>query len=277
MYVLRSIGVSIRTWGSVLRLVLRPVLWLPFVLVALIQLATLVTLIEFHRAPLTNVVVPVIRAVAGEQATHFPGFYFALPGLFAQVSLIISVILECLAIAAATLLFARAFGFEYGPESKRRIMQMWPRLIVVTAIPAALVFGLSELYGKIPAETALSSGVARWTLRFGYLVAFTLIQTFVAYATAWVVLRNWRPLAALWGSLRVSARTFLPTWIVIAVPVALVYPLHYLAQRVDLFVDKLSPETIGGVLVVRIICEIGLGFVLVGSITRLFVWRLEAR
>ena len=62
----------------------------------------------------------------------------------------------------------------------------------------------------------------------------------------------------------------------IAVPTALLYPLIWVSGRVDLFASKLRPETITAILGARLGAELILTFFLVGAITRLYLWRMEA-
>ena len=82
---------------------------------------------------------------------------------------------------------------------------------------------------------------------------------------------------ALKNSIRVTSKTLLPTLAVVTMPVLFLYPLDYVIGRVDLFATKLAPETIAGLLFAKIVVEIAVGFALVGAVTRLFIWRLEAR
>ena len=64
---------------------------------------------------------------------------------------------------------------------------------------------------------------------------------------------------------------------IVGVPAFLLYPFTYAAGRVDLFATKLNPETIGVLLTTRIALELVLGFLLLGCVTRLFLWRMEVR
>ena len=59
-------------------------------------------------------------------------------------------------------------------------------------------------------------------------------------------------------------------------PFLFLYPLAYAAERVDIFVTRLQPETVAVLLAARIVGELVLGFLLVAAVTRLFLWRLEA-
>jgi hypothetical protein len=73
----------------------------------------------------------------------------------------------------------------------------------------------------------------------------------------------------------VTFRTLLPTLIVIGVPAALLVPLSYATSRVDLIASKLKPETVAALLGLQLVCQALVTFLLVGAITRMFLWRVE--
>lgn len=275
MYILRSIGVSSRAWLSVLRVATRPTLWLPFLAIAAVQLAVVAFVLGFHRSVVMPFALPLIRLIGGDQATHYPSLYFWLPEILSQIGLVVSVVFESLAVAVATLLFASAFGMRHDDSVLQRVARFVPRIILATLIPAAVVFAIGKSTSLLPDDLAVNR-VARWATRAGFLLVVTLVQCLVAYAIAWIVLRAAGPIHALRNSVRVTKSTFLPTLIVVGLPILIVFPFHYIVGRTDLFITRFSPETIAGVVVARSIVELVLGFLLVGAITRLFLWRMEA-
>lgn len=275
MYILRSIGVSSRAWLSVLHVSRRPLLWLPFLAVAALQLAVMAVILGFHRTAALPFVLPIIQLIGGEQATHYPALYFWLPQILSEVGMIVGVLLESLAVAVATLLFARAFGMQLGFPVLRRVAGYAPRIVLTALVPAVIIFAIGKTTALLPPDL-VANRLATWATRGGYLLALTFVQCLVAYAAAWIVLRGAGPIHALRNSVRVTGSTFMPTLIVVGVPIFLVFPFHYIAGRADLFFNRFSPETIAGVLAAKSLAEILLGFLLVGAITRLFLWRMEA-
>lgn len=276
MNLFRSLGVAGRAYRSAVSFVFRGSYWLPFLVIAAVQFAALGLLIAFHRPALSGIGVPLVELLGGERATHYPFLYLFLPGMYAKTVLVLAVFVASLMTAVATLYFARALGLQVEGSVWRNAVRRAPALILVAAIPAAIVYGLGELFGAAPAEQVLGNAKIRWGLRGGFLLAIVVLQSLLAYTAAWIVLEGHKALPALRDSVRVAARTFLPTLIVVAIPVALLYPLGYLSQRVDLFVGKLRPETVALFISARIVGEILLGFLLVGAVTRLFLWRMEA-
>jgi hypothetical protein len=108
------------------------------------------------------------------------------------------------------------------------------------------------------------------------LFLFVVVQSFLVYATAWIVLRGHKVLPAMRDSIRVTARTFVPTFLIVAIPVLILFPLDYLAGRTDLYATKLNPEMTAGILGLRIVIQTLFSFLLVGAVTRLFLWRMES-
>jgi hypothetical protein len=95
------------------------------------------------------------------------------------------------------------------------------------------------------------------------------------YAAAWILLRNERGLKAVADSIRLTKSTFLPTFVVVALPAVLLYPLSFLDSRADLFVTKFRPEAVTGLILVQIVLEILFGFLLIGAVTRIFIYQTE--
>ncbi len=263
-------------WRSTVAFVLRPTIWLPFVIVAGVQGLALLFLMGFHQNALLPIGLPIVKLLGGEQATHYPVFFFALPTMFFRANLVISTLLASVTGGAATLLFARAFGFNDARGAWGRALRCAPALIVLTLLVVAILFGIAALARMIPQEVAQQSFAARWGVRGGTMLLFVLVQSFMAYSTAWIVLMGHKIWPAIRDSVRVTSRTFLPTLIAVGIPAVLLFPFSYVTGRLDLIVGKLRPEVLAGILGGQILVQFLITFFLVGAITRLFIWRMEA-
>jgi hypothetical protein len=276
MYVFRSFGVVARAWKSVLPLSIRPVLWVPFLLAAAVEFLVLGLFVAFHQPGIQWIGVPLVRALGGDTATQYPMLFVKLPLLYSRSMLVVGVCLVSLATGAATLLFARRFGLADAGSVVQQVRRRAPALVLTAAVSSLAVFGLSTLPRFVPHDLLLGSSMVRWGMRGGLLLCIILVVSLLVYATPWVILEGLHPLRALRDSVLVTARTFLPTVLLVGIPLVLLYPLNYLAQRVDLIVVKLRPEGVAGVLAAHIVLETLLSFLLVGGATRLFMWRVEA-
>ena len=139
-----------------------------------------------------------------------------------------------------------------------------------------VLFVITALGNLVPKDLVLQNATVRWGLRGVTLLLFILVQSLVVYTTAWVVLIGHKIGPAFRDSIRVTLRTFLPTALVVALPAVLLFPLSYIGSRTDLIASKFRPEVIVGVLCAQLVVEILATFLLVGAITRLFLWRTEA-
>jgi len=270
------LGVALRAWQSSASLLFRSAIWLPFLLMAGIQALALGLLLGFHHDLLLPVGAPLVEMLAGREAMHYPVLYLALPMMFAKVNLGINVLVASLASGVATVLFARAFGSANVGSAWRAAFRSWPVLIVLAALSIALVLGVSYLTSLVPEETRSGSRGVRWGVRALSLLLFVLVQSMLAYTTAWVVLRGQSIWPALRDSVRVAFRTFLPTFIVVGIPALLLYPFSYAVGRVEWIASKFRPEMVSALIGVQLFFELVATFVVVGAITRLFLWRMGA-
>ena len=275
MDLFRSLGVAGWAWRSVLPFSFQPRIWIPFLLIALVQYGVLALFVSFHQPGVLPLALPLVKAAGGETATHYPFFYFYLPVIYSRANLLVAVFVSSLAGGAATLLFSRSYTQKAAKGAWGIALRKYLTHVMNTAVVADLLYGVSNLRRLVPADALLGNPMVRWGTRGGMMLLIILVQTLFVYATAWVVLRGEKAIPAIRNSVRVTARTFLPTFIVVALPAIVIFPFNYLTGRVDLFAGKLNPETIGTVIGVQILLEIFLGFLLVGAITRLFLWRLE--
>jgi hypothetical protein len=275
MSVFRSLGLAGWAWRSALPFAPRPSVWLPFLVIAASQLMALGLLLSFHRAWLLPWVLPMVERLGGESASHYPHFFFHLPVVYSRVGLVISMFVGSLAVGVATVIFAKGFGVERPGGAWSRALRRAPALILLTAITAAATYGASMLSSFVPKELVHGNRMVQWGTRGASLLLIVVIETLMTYATAWIMLEGARLLPAMRDSIRVTIRTFLPTAIVVGAPLVLLYPLSYLSGRIDLFALKLTPETVVGVLITKIGLELVVGFLYVGAVTRLFVWRME--
>ena len=124
---LQSIGVAAWAWRSAVSLALRSTIWLPFLLVGGVQTAVLLIVVSFHCPAVLPVGLPLIRLLVGDAAAHYPVLYYALPAMFFRVNLAVSVLIASIAAGAATLLFAKAFGFAQEQGAWNRAPRCAPR------------------------------------------------------------------------------------------------------------------------------------------------------
>jgi len=272
----QSLGVVVWAWRSVGARAGHGRIWLPFLVIAAVQALVLMLLLEFHQPWLVPLAAPLVRLLGGEGALHYPGLFYALPEMFFHANLVITVVITSIAGAAATLFFARTYGFDSAPHAWRRALRAAPALVVATLVMVALMLGAARLATLVPERAMLENAAVRWGTRAGMMLLFVVIEALFAYTTAWIVLMGHRIWPSIRDSIRVTVRTLLPTLLVVGVPTVLLFPLSYAASRIDVLAEKFRPELVGGILGAQIVLQILFTFLVVGAVTRLFLWRMEA-
>ncbi len=260
-----------------LALFFRPSQWNPFLTIGAAQAALLLLLVLFYSPFFLPVALRLIGLLAGRDAAHYPVLYFALPSMFEKGNLVINVLLASIACGAGTLLFARAFGFK-SKAGDRTWSWAWrcaPLLIGASLLETLLQVGAGGLMSLIPGRLVLENGLIRWGQRAALMGLSILIQGLLVYATAWIVLMGRGLFSAVRDSVRVTMKTFLPTMLVVAIPVVLIFPISYAYGRTDLIMNKFKPEMVGTLLGAQVVVQMVLVFLVVGAATRLFVWRVE--
>lgn len=276
MSVFRSLGVVSWAWRRVAGRLADGRAWIPFLALAAVQLLLLGLLLSFHRSSAAGIALPVVRWIGGEAATHYPTFFSYLPAIFERLDLAVGILLASLAEGAATLLFARAFGYATPNGVWGTALRRYPALLLYSAALTAIVFATLALQQLVPQDVLLGSRAARWGTRLGFLLVFIVIQSLLVYGTAYIVLRGSNGLVAMARSLRLASGRFLTTMALVALPVLIQYPLAYLRTRGDLLTEKLDPELMAWVLGAGIVVQMLVGFLLIGSITAVFVRSEEA-
>jgi len=271
MTLFRSLAVAGWALRSAARQAAKPALWIPFLLIAALQILGLEAILGFCRPGISTVALPLVRWVGGDAATHFPTFYVALPVIFARWDLVLGVVVASLTTGAAAALFARAYGQTAPGAWSTAARRYFP--LTGVALVAALLSLVVFVLGNQVLQQVMADRALRWTARLGMMAVFVVVESFLVYASVGIVLEGWGFLGSIRHSAGVAAALFVPTVVLVGLPVFLVFPLDYLAECSNLFLTKLRPELMTGVLFLKIAAELVLTFLLVGAVTRVYLWR----
>lgn len=265
MNLIQAVGVTASAWLSALRGMLRPPVREPFLLLGGIELLLLIGLGFFHAPLLAPALLPVVRTLGGEGAIHYPEHFWALPELLRDASLAVHLLLAPFALATAVLRFAGERG-RWSQASRRA-----PALLGIGLLGPGLTWTITTLFDLIPTEVALRSFVIRMGLQGVELLLIALVYTALAYAIAGVVLGE-RPIGrALAGSITLAGLLPLPTFFLVAVPLAALFPLDFFLFEMDVSQTGLAPETVGLLLALRVVLRMFLVALATGGLTDLYL------
>jgi len=243
---------------------------LPFVAFALLQGIVIAALAMFTEPWLSPVMVPVMRALGGDESLHYPIHLISLPSLYQRIylPLVASAGFALWTLAVWKLVDNHVSGTRRAPRPFR------PHLLHAVVIGVLFVGasfavgqGLSSLVGpKTPAMVARAV--------FLLTVALTAtVQTFLVYAPVALRLRGGTAWDALRAGARYARRNFLATALLIVTVLIVHLPLDFLLARADRVAARFSPETILELMAGSVALEMATAFILFVGVTELALGR----
>ena len=250
----------------------RPSTWAPWLVMGAVQVVLILLLWNFAHPALSAWMMPVVRALGGEEALHYPGLFRALPGMYATVDLVIGALVGSVMVGAGTLIFADRFlGRPASPgaslwEAGRRGLTL-----IVAQLPfhlLALAFGLG-LGGWLESKNRSTMVAVIGTI---LTVAGSVVaQSLFFYVAALVMLEH----RSAWGALRQAPRTWsrgfwAATFLGVLLLLALV-PFQILQGQAALIADRGRPELIAALALAQAVFTLLLWYLLSGSATLIYL------
>ncbi len=243
---------------------------LPFVAFALLQGLVIAALAAFTEPWLAPVMVPVVRALGGEESLHYPLHFIRLPAIYQRIYL------PLLASAGFALWTLAVWKLVDNHVSRARREPRPYRPHVLQAVVVGVVFvgttfavaqALSSLVGpKTPAM------VARALLLLTLGLTATL-QTFLVCAPVVLRLRGGTAWDALRAGARYARRNFLATALLVATVLFVRLPLAFLLARAEGLAARFSPESIVEFMAASVALEMATAFILFAGVTELALGR----
>jgi hypothetical protein len=245
-------------------------LWAPWLVLGALQCAVLLALLGFAHPLLAWAVAPFVRAIGGEPALHYPGFYRALPFLYSRADLVVGALAGAVATGWSTRLFAARWHRETLPPGGAWA-ETAPRTL--TLVLAQLPFQLLVLLftGLLDRALAGQGGLVRRLGHFATLGGVAGLQALFLYLPALVVLERRGLWSALAGLPRTWARGFWAALLLGLVALLPLLPLAGLERGSGLLVDRGAPELVGWVTVMQMLLGLAVAFLLAGSSTLVYL------
>lgn len=271
---IQSLGVAWWACKGSLRLVRAPSTWTPLTVLTVVRSSALLVLMLFHRPEIVAAGRPLVVALGGPEATHYPAHLLALPAMFARLDLLIVVA----AGAVAGTLTVRAFASHYGGRQvhgpARPVMM---HALVVLGLLLALQFGIDRLFLLLPEGLQERGGKLGLVLLGARLGVMTLVGTFLIYALAEAALgaSAWR---AIRSSYRIASDDPIGSFVLAALWAAVSLPFAALVGPVGDDRVASQPEAFALIVFLRLLAELFALHLLLGATTRVVLWkRAEAR
>ena len=270
MTALEQLALAGQALGLTLRELRAGRLWVPWLVLGVLQCAVLLGLVGFAHPLLAWAVAPFVRAIGGEPALHYPDFYRALPALYSRADLVLGSLAGAIATGWSTRLFAARWR-----QQALAVGGTWAEIAprALTLVLAQLPFQLLVLLftGLLDHALAGQGGLVR---RLGYFVTLggvAGLQALFLYLPALVVIERrglWRAFA---GLPRAWARGFWAALLLGLVALLPLLPLEGLGQRSDLLVARGTPELVAWLTAMQLLAGLAVSFLLAGSSTLVYL------
>lgn len=276
MNVPEQIALAWHAFVRTLRLLPRVKLWLPWLILGASQVIVLALFALFAHPLVSPLMAPVVRALGGADALHYPDIFSHLPGLYARADMVLVAVLGAIVIGASTRGFAAAHTGDR-VRGERAISSAFKRS--VTLVGVLLPFNvLLALLGMGLGVMAAGQGglIARMAYVFG-LGASLFIQAFFLYVTQLVMLER-RGVRATYAAItRTWRHGFFAALVLGTLLLLPLLPLHFLSGQTARIVDRGSPDLIGVLVLAQIAVALIVGFLLNGSATLVYLSAMTRR
>jgi hypothetical protein len=231
----------------------------PFIAFGLLQCLLLVLLAFFAVPPLTALMIPIVRALGGEAALHYPTHFVLLPSLYQRLYLPLVASLGFLLWSYGTWsMIAHHEAAERIPA--RSFRTAWFRIVVVGVVFVAVTVALGRGFGWLTSKAPAAIPGRVFTLVGIALIA--CVQAFMLYAPIVLRIRGGGALAALRGSARYAAHNFGATVLLVATVLVVHTPLDALIANADSIAMRFRPEAVFQLMVASVLLEVITAFVL---------------
>lgn len=231
----------------------RPVILLPFIVVAFLECLSLEFLYFSTRAPLSFVANPIIRKFFGEAFIHYPGNLAIVPQLFYYKQMAIYIILGVLLTAISINIFK---NIKNGlPVTARAMVKnslhsyfsflIYGILVTVLMflLKTADLFVLPKVLNRISTYFFnIPDSIYNITVMLSLFFTNMILQVFLIATIPVIVIEKKRLFKALAKSIALGARNFFTVFALMFLPFFIYLPIVFLKSFSTQLADKAFPE-----------------------------------
>ena len=253
MNVERSVGRYLKAFVYTRAMLMSPSVMSPLLAFALLQ-GILVSLWVFFATPaLAPVMVPVVRALAGETGLHYPGHLTGFPDAYRRVYV------PLVATLGFSLWTLAAWRMVDRHRSARdlRVRPLAPLIPHVVMI-GILFVGAEVIAAQLPARLVGPKTPAMLgRLLIGASLAVTaVVQAFLVYAPVVLRVHGGNVWSAVVRSAACARGRYLSSVLLVATVLVAHVPLDHILSNPDKLAARVNPELIPGLMLVSIVLEI---------------------
>ena len=255
-----------KNWAETIGLMVkRPVVIMPFVFIAFLEILALEFLYFSSRPPLSCIANPVIRKFFGETFIHYPANLAILPRLFYYEQIVIYIIVGAFLTAVSVNIFKNINnGLPVKAKAMvRNTLKSYASLLIYALLVSVLIFALQGadafIFSKairllarlLPVSIAPLYGTGFTLLLF---LSNLIMQTFLIAAIPIMVIEKAPLLKALARSITLAFRNFPILITLIFLPFFIYLPVIFLKSFSAQIMDRTFPEvslyvTLAGIMI----------------------------
>ena len=246
--------------------------WAPLAATSVVRFATLLLLTFFHRPEIVGLGLPLVQALGGPEASHYPDHLLQLPQVFAGVDPWILVLLG-------------------GPAALGVVRSLIPRLIPGALPPAghglrtmidamlcaALVVALAAcvdlIFDFLPEALRNRGGKMGLALAMAHSGVLVLVLSPLLCSFSALAVHGDRFFAAVRRSTRIASSEPITVLLLAAWPIAVALPFDVLSGRIGRDRFGTEPEAMLVVVAAGLLVEIFTAHATLAAATRLVAWR----
>lgn len=233
----------------------KPVILLPFTIVAFFEGLALELIYFSNRRPLSLITAPLIRKFSGEVFLHYPMNLVKIPKYFYYAQLLIYVFLGIF-MAAIVVNIVKNIKSELPLKTGailKNALRKYASFIVFGALMLCVIFMLRSADGFIFQKlTGLISKnfqqafprIYAFAITLFYFITSLIMQALFICVIPLMVVEGKPLLKAVTGSVRFGARNFLSVLFLIFLPYFLYFPVTLMKAYAPDFGSKMFPETV---------------------------------
>lgn len=233
-----------------------PALFLPFIIFAILEVIALIIIYLTPRMPLRLILGPVIRTFWGERFLHYPVNFLLLPKLASLSRMALAVIFSSLLTGMAVALISAVYQKKHIKlkEAFKLALKKYVSLFIIVLIFTLLFYFLAKLAGVVLFRYFIAGHsrllflkASLWLgpilLSINFMLAL-LIQSAFIYAIPIVMIEKQKLSKAIIGSFILFKKLFIPTLILVGLPMFVYIPIIVLSYKTAFLIDKVFPELV---------------------------------